>query len=604
MGLSMWLVVALALGAVACYLGLAQNVWRHRELPGGRPLALVLLAIGIWTVCYGLELSSTLPEAKFWSGLKYLGVSVLPPALLTFALRYTGRWPRIPPGVIALLAIEPVAVMTLLAIPATHDLIHFYPADARFVGRTPIAANGPLFWVHAGWNYGLTVLGVGLLISRLVRVAPLYRPSAALVIGTSLLPFAGNIVYALSWTEVDPTPFLFTLSAAMLVWGFFRLRLLDLMPVARAVVVETMTDAVLVLDGEDRMVDTNPAAETMLGMRRAALVGRPVLEVVPELAGMLARHRPGGAVDADLRLFGPGGRPIDVALTVSTMAADPPGRHSARVLVLRDITERKQTEQRLRELLREQGVLVDVLHASLRPTLLPEVPGAVLAARSLPSSAGGGVGGDFYDVHPAAAGRWAFVIGDVSGQGVHAAVVTSIARYTVRTLSAQGWSPGKTLEQLNRALLSAQDVERFCTILYGLAEPRGDGLHVALALGGHPLPLLRRRGGSVTPVGEPGTVLGLLPEVELPETAVDLRPGDVLLAYTDGVTEARRDGEEFGEQRLAAVLAAAGGGPQQVADTVLLSVTDWAAERDDVAVLVLGVPEVRPGSRGPRTGPR
>ena len=590
MGLSMWLVVALALGAVACYVGLAQNVWRHRELPGGRPLTLVLLAIGVWTICYGLELSSTLPEAKFWSGLKYLGVSVLPPAVLTFALRYTGRWSRIPPRVIALLAIEPVAVMTLLAIPATHDLIHYYPTDARFVGRTPIAANGPLFWIHAGYNYLMTVLGVGLLIARLVRVAPLYRPSAALVIATSMAPFAGNIVYSLSWTEVDPTPFLFTLAAGMLVWGFFRLRLLDLMPVARAVVVETMTDAVLVLDGEDRMVDTNPAAETMLGLRRGDLVGRPVLEVVPELAGMLARHRPGGAVDADLRLFGPVGEPIEVALTVSTMAAHPPARHGARVLVLRDITDRKRTEQRLRELLREQSVLVDVLHASLRPALLPEVAGAVLAARSLPSTSGGEVSGDFYDVHPASTGRWAFVVGDVSGKGVHAAVVTSTARYTVRTLSAQGWSPAKTLEQLNRALLSAQDVERFCTILYGVAEPRGDGLHLVLSLGGHPLPLLRRRDGGVAPVGEPGTALGLLPEVELREVSIDLRPGDVLLAYTDGATEARRDGDQFGEQRLIEVLADAGGGPQQIADSVLLAVTDWAAERDDVAVLVLSVP--------------
>ena len=590
MGLSMWLIVALALGAVACYVGLAQNVWRHRELPGGRPLTLVLLAIGVWTICYVLELSSTLPEAKFWSGLKYLGVSVVPPALLTFALRYTGRWSRIQPRTIALLAIEPVAVMTLLAIPATHDLIHYYPDEARVFGRTPIAANGPLFWIHAVYCYSMIVLGIGLLIARLVRVAPLYRPSAALVIGTTLAPLAGNVVYALSWTEVDPTPFLFTLAAAMLVWGFFRLRLLDLMPVARAVVVETMTDAVLVLDGEDRMVDTNPAAETMLGLRRGALVGRPVLEVVPELAGMLARPGPGGAVDADLRLFGPAGDPIEVALTVSTMTAHQPGRRSARVLVLRDITDRKRTEGRLRQLLREQGVLVDVLHASLRPALLPEVPGAVLAARSLPSSAGGEVGGDFYDVHPASTGRWAFVIGDVSGKGVHAAVVTSTARYTVRTLSAQGWSPAKTLEQLNRALLSAQDVERFCTILYGVAEPRGDGLHVVLSLGGHPQPLLRRRDGSVAPVGEPGTVLGLLPEVELREVSVELRPGDVLLAYTDGVTEARRAGDEFGEGRLVEVLADAAGGPQQIADTVLLAVTDWAAERDDVAVLVLAVP--------------
>jgi serine phosphatase RsbU (regulator of sigma subunit) len=125
-------------------------------------------------------------------------------------------------------------------------------------------------------------------------------------------------------------------------------------------------------------------------------------------------------------------------------------------------------------------------------------------------------------------------------------------------------------------------------------------VRVTVALGGHPQPLVRWLDGSVTAVGEPGTALGLLTRVEVKEETVHLQPGEVLLAYTDGVTEARAGVDQFGEQRLADVLAAAAGGlrgvtgtaaaglvADAVADRVLEAVEEFAVERDDVAILVL-----------------
>jgi serine phosphatase RsbU (regulator of sigma subunit) len=212
-------------------------------------------------------------------------------------------------------------------------------------------------------------------------------------------------------------------------------------------------------------------------------------------------------------------------------------------------------------------------------------------------------------------------------------VVTSLARYTVRTLSAQGFSPRKVLHQLNRALLDQDDDERFCTVVYGHVLPASSGrsgVRLVLALGGHPQPLVRRREGTVHAVGVPGTALGLLPEIDVTEVVVDLESGDVLLAYTDGVTEARSGDEQFGEDGLAAVLAGvrvseavqraaprslavvtgqaaaevplgdiagaddhedderrAGLMADAVADAVLSAVGGFSAERDDVALLVL-----------------
>jgi sigma-B regulation protein RsbU (phosphoserine phosphatase) len=276
-----------------------------------------------------------------------------------------------------------------------------------------------------------------------------------------------------------------------------------------------------------------------------------------------------------------------------------------------------------------------------------------MAARCLPAGVGGLVSGDFYDVHRVLGGDWAFVLGDVSGKGVEAAVVTSMARYTVRTLSAEGRTPRQVLEQLNRALLGEGGPERFCTVVYGRIdgadllkaagllggsgpfgadlgctdlgctdlgctdrgctdlgctdlEGRGDdpsaAVHITLVLGGHPRPLVRRRDGSVEPVGTPGTVLGLLPGIDVEEVTVALEPGDVLLAYTDGVTEARRHSEQFGDERLIEVLGGAAGGlrgrtgitaagltAEAIAERVIGAVTEWSPDRDDVAVLVLAI---------------
>jgi serine phosphatase RsbU (regulator of sigma subunit) len=183
-----------------------------------------------------------------------------------------------------------------------------------------------------------------------------------------------------------------------------------------------------------------------------------------------------------------------------------------------------------------------------------------------------------------------------------------MTRYTLRTLSAQGWSPGRALEQLNQALLSDVGEERFCTVLYGrvvqdpvdIATDWTPGVRLTLALGGHPQPLVRWLDGSVTAVGQPGTALGLLSRVEIKEESVHLQPGEVLVAYTDGVTEARSGVEQFGEQRLADVIAAAAEGlrgkhgaaaaalvADAVADGVLQAVEAFSSERDDVAVLVV-----------------
>lgn len=643
------------------YLALAGYVWSHRQIAASRPLLVLLLAVTIWTVCYAVELTMTdVGAAKPWSGFKFVGIVMLPPSLWAFVWQYTGRG-NLPHRVMALMMIHPVVVLGMLVYPGTHDLIHFYPSDPeqlRFIlGTSPYPENGALFWAHSGYT-SIAILGaVFTLLVHLARIAPAYRRQGAVLIVAALIPFFGNM----AWTgflgrtigTVDPTPFLFGITVIVLVWGFLRLRLLNLVPVARSIVIEQMGDGLMVLDRYGRVVDANPAAVGLLGHDRSSMVGHLGVQYLPELAELMARTRPGEASE-ETEVVIPNASadvpdrqvPDRIVAVTARPVTDQTGHETARLVMMHDITERRRTEAQLRELLDEQTRLADTLQQGLRPSTLPDLTGVRLAARSIPATRGG-VSGDFYDVHPAGPGRSAFVLGDVSGKGVHAAVVTSMARYTVRTLSAQGWRPSQVLEQLNQALLGADDPERFCTVVYGHLEPdppgmaEPGGVRVTLALGGHPPPLLRRRDRRVMAVGRPGTALGLMSSIEVHEVELDLAPGDVLLAYTDGVTEARGDGEQFGEHRLARVLAEAGGGgapdeatqpagragpgqipkaragtrlrgesevevladgaasgvdsacplmtADEVADAVLDAVRAFASSRDDVALLVLAV---------------
>ncbi len=610
--------VGLGLGAGAAgYLALASFVWLHRRSTGARALVVLLLAVLAWSVCYAFELSShTLATARIWSGLKFTGIVVLVPAFWAFVTAYSGRRPM-RARTLALLSIEPVVVLVVLTVPSLTHLLHTYPAAeiaaAQRSDRAPLPDAGVLFWPHAAYTYVLMLGAVAVLAIRLTRVTRSYRRQAVALIASTVTPFLGNLAFNLNTSitgEVDPTPFLFLITAVVLVWGFFRLRLLDLVPVARGVVIEQMADGVLVLDPYGRVVDANPAGAAMLGVDRSEVVGRYAVDLLQPVAALLDRHGPERTTRSDSTFTVTGAHgAMDVAASITSLA-DPGGRETGGLLMLTDVTAQVATQRRLRELLDEQTKLAEILQTGLRPPELPEVPGLRMSARSLPGGRGGGVGGDFYDVHPATGGEWAFVLGDVSGKGVRAAVVTSMARYAVRTLSAQGWPPAELLDQLNRVLLEPRDPERFCTVVYGrlAAAPGGSGaggVRVTLALGGHPAPILRRRDGTVSTLQLEGTALGLLPSVQFGQTVVDLGPGDLLVAYTDGVTEARRDGEQFGELRLATVLSAAAdlardsGGADQagtpdpaalvdsVADAVVAAVVEYSCDRDDVAVLVL-----------------
>lgn len=249
-----------------------------------------------------------------------------------------------------------------------------------------------------------------------------------------------------------------------------------------------------------------------------------------------------------------------------------------------------QAREDARELARTSAELAATLQESLLPPELPVVPGLSLAARWLPGRGGGVmIGGDFYDVFALPGGRWGVIMGDVVGHGARAATLASLARYTIRTLAVLEESPARVLRGLSDTVLARDERERFLTAIYMTTNATAHGVDVRLARGGHPAPLVLRVDGTIETVDAPGSLLGCMADPRLEDVHLALGPGDLLLLYSDGVTEARRGDDEFADNRLRALLAATSPVPQVVVDTILQAVVSHGGEdlADDLTALAL-----------------
>jgi serine phosphatase RsbU (regulator of sigma subunit) len=195
------------------------------------------------------------------------------------------------------------------------------------------------------------------------------------------------------------------------------------------------------------------------------------------------------------------------------------------------------------------------------------------------------VGGDFYDAVPARDG-WLVIVGDVTGRGAEAAALTAQARHTLRTAGTLLGDPIAANEQLNRALTEQRDLPICTVVLLTLREV--DGAAVAeIVCAGHPPPLLVR-GDAVHPVGAPGPMVGAWPDAEWHGTTVDLRAGDLLLLYTDGVLDAVGEGGRFGEDRLAETLRGVSDAAEAVARVeAALRRFERGEQADDTAVVAV-----------------
>ncbi|KWX68705.1 SpoIIE family protein phosphatase [Mycobacterium sp. NAZ190054] len=237
--------------------------------------------------------------------------------------------------------------------------------------------------------------------------------------------------------------------------------------------------------------------------------------------------------------------PVFVTANVKT---DSNGAPVALRIIVQDATDRRSYERELLEARRaadRERERVQLLAATLQRSLVPPnltPPDGLVAAAHYHTASADDVGGDFYDLFPLTRRKWGIFLGDVSGKGAGAAAVTSLTRYTLRAAAAYDDDPVTVLHNLN-AVLSHEfhgDDPRFCTVLFGVITPKADGFGLELASGGHPPALLMPAAGTARYVHtHGGQAVGILRNPRFVAQSVHLGPGDTLVMYTDGLTEAR-----------------------------------------------------------------
>ena len=251
---------------------------------------------------------------------------------------------------------------------------------------------------------------------------------------------------------------------------------------------------------------------------------------------------------------------------------------------------RREARRRAARQAREQAEAREMQRALL-PHQLPAIDGWDIEARCEPAEC---VGGDTYDVIRLDERRWAFSLGDVSGKGIPAALLASNLQAAVRAAAAKDLGPASLCREVNRSLCASLAPWRFVTYFYGVLDTVSGEFRYSNA--GHLPPLHLAADGSVTRLDAGGIVLGIAEDSEYREGVTHLAPGDRLIIYTDGLSEAcTDDGEEFGEEGLARAASAAGDvvAPQLPAEAALSAVFDavrnfgTAPFQDDRTALVV-----------------
>ena len=336
---------------------LALFIWLRRSTAGALSFSLLMLAVAEWSLAYVLELvSHDLPTALFCDNLTWLGAAGAPTLWFVFVLQYTGRTRWLTRRNLALLAIEPLVTLLLVWTDTHQGLI-----ESNFSLETggPFAALnmtfGGWYWINLWYSYLLLLVGAVLLcrlIPTLLRSSRLYLGQAVALLLGLLAPWVGNVLTTFGLSPVpqlDLTPFAFTITGLAVAWSLFHFRLLDIIPVAREAVFEGMSDAIIVVDQQNRVVELNRPAQDLAQCIASKVVGQPFSQVFagwPELAEFsnnmsityaeIVRDRAGAEQYFDVHI-------------------SPLYRQSGKLaivghlIVLNDITEHKRAEETLRE---------------------------------------------------------------------------------------------------------------------------------------------------------------------------------------------------------------------------------------------------------------
>jgi PAS domain S-box-containing protein len=343
--------------------------WRRRTVTGARAYAVIAFSQAAWTAGYICELlSPDLSGKLFWDNFQWIGSAGWGAGLLLFAHDYTqARWPH--ERLVLSFLIFPLFILAPLSYTdAWHHLVH---ANIALIPAEPSSALTyqftPLDWLVSLYGYLLTLGSLGVLLVKYFRAHALYRTQIGLVIVGNAIPLAGTF-FTLSGVAAGPyrdfTPFTFAVGNLIVAWSLFRYHLFDIVPVARGALIESMSDAVYVLDAANRLVDLNPAARQALGVDITDVIGQPADRVFGRWPDIVTQYQQVDQVQSEIGVTTDRGS-VYLELKIQSLR-DQHGQLTGRLILARDVTDRRRTQEEL------QARTTQLEHANERLQILSQ----------------------------------------------------------------------------------------------------------------------------------------------------------------------------------------------------------------------------------------
>ncbi len=279
----------------------AAEAWRLRSRsPGGGFFAAMMISIVTWCLAAGLEAAAVgVPAKVLFSKIGYLGICSVAPLFLSFAFSYGGKRHILTPLLTVLVWLLPVVTLVLALTNEWHHLIWTaFTSAQQGSGNLLLYGHGPWYWVWVFYAAAATCAGTAVLVQSALGCKPFFLRQTLVFLAGAALPWIGTAVYL---SPANPFPGLdfpsigFAVAGGLLLVGMAKFRLFDIVPVARADLVESMSEGLIVLDSVNRIVDLNAAAQAMLRIDATA-IGRPVGEVLRTLYDIIPGERVGAAV--------------------------------------------------------------------------------------------------------------------------------------------------------------------------------------------------------------------------------------------------------------------------------------------------------------------
>lgn len=287
-------------------LWLSYAIWSRRPGTGVMPFIALSLGVAIWASGDALHLITVPLNIKIISlHISYLGITLAPAAWFVFVLEYIGKEKWVTKKLLAGLALEPILLQIVLLTNPLHEGLLIDVGLIQVNGLSIIDYSyGSLFWIHAIYLYILLAISAILLVRALIRSPHLYRGQLTWLMVSVLSPWISNFIYLFGYSPLpdylDITPFAFNISVVATAWGLYRFRLLDIVPVARDVIVENMEDGILVLDALNRVVDANKSVLKLLDKPSTKVIGESILDLLANQEELIEQFRDKKQANAEI----------------------------------------------------------------------------------------------------------------------------------------------------------------------------------------------------------------------------------------------------------------------------------------------------------------